>query len=217
MKGNLKAEDAFYAELLEFGFNRPGNLNSWVWDKDLTEPTAPPAIVTAAITRLCENSGEDLKSFTDLQVAGGLEYIFNNSFSDYSFDLLRTDLPGGLRHAFFQSLHTLFERCFAVRCDAILCHGKQEGPDNPLNSVCYMFWDVSPLSKGGHDALSVMENSLYLKNPACVESGLHGLGHEAHNNETRVQSIIDKFLRSHPKIPAELHEYALTARTGYIN
>jgi hypothetical protein len=89
--------------------------------------------------------------------------------------------------------------------------------ENPLNSVCYMFWDSSLLSTGGLDALRVMEKSLYLKNVACVESGLHGLGHAFYKNEKFVETAIDQFLASQPNTDEKLMTYAMNARRGYVS
>jgi hypothetical protein len=210
-------DDKFYDELIAFAFNRDGDINSWAWDLELREPTAPPETVAVAIRRLCINSGEDLKGFNNLQVAGGLKYIFENTFSNYTFDVLNGELHSELRSSTLRSLHSMFEKCFAPRCAPLLSHGSNQMLDNPLNGVCYMFWDTSPLSTGGPDALQVMENSLYLKNVACVESGLHGLGHAFYKNENRVEAAIDKFLASTPNIDEKLLTYAMNARRGYVN
>jgi hypothetical protein len=211
------AENQFYAELIEFAFNRDADINSWAWDLELQVPTAPPETVAVAIRRLCVNSGEDLKDFNNLQVAGGLKYIFDNSFSNYAFDLLNVELQFELRSSVLRSLGLLFEKCFAPRCTPVLSHGLGKAPDNPLNGICYMFWDTSPLSTGGPDILRVMENSLYLSNIACVESGLHGLGHAFYKNEKLVETAIDKFLASTSNINEKLLTYAMNARRGYIN
>jgi hypothetical protein len=214
---NDNAEDKFYAELIAFAFNRDSDINSWAWDLEVQGPTAPPETVVVAVRRLCLNSGEDLKSFNNLQVAGGVKYIFENTFSNYSFDLLNSELPSELRSDVFQSLDSLFENCFAPRCTPLLSHGLNQMLENPLNNVCYMFWDSSPVSAGGLDALRVMEKSLYLKNVACVESGLHGLGHAFYKNAKFVETAIDKFLASKPNTDEKLMTYAMNARCGYVN
>jgi hypothetical protein len=211
------AEDVFYAELIAFAFNRDSEINSWAWDLELQGPTAPPEAVVIAVRRLCLNSGEDLKSFNNLQVAGGIKYIFENTFSNYAFDLLNSELPSELRSSAFQSLNSLFKKCFAPRCTQLLSHGLNQMLENPLNSVCYMFWDSSLLSTGGLDALRVMEKSLYLKNVACVESGLHGLGHAFYKNEKFVETAIDQFLASQPNTDEKLMTYAMNARRGYVS
>jgi hypothetical protein len=213
----VSAEDKFYAELIAFAFNRDADINSWGWDVELQPPTAPPETVAVAIQRLCLNSGEDLKGFNNAQVAGGLKYIFNAAFSNYAFNLLSDEVPAELKSSAIRSLHVLFEKCFAPRCAPQLSHGLQQALDNPLTEVCYMFWDTSALSAGGRDALWVMEQSLYLGNVACIESGLHGLGHAFYKNETSVETAIDKFLKAKPNIDEKLLAYAMDARRGYVN
>jgi hypothetical protein len=212
----LSSLDGSYKSLISFAFEREGDLDSWVWDLDLEEPKMSSEELVTAIQRLCLNSGLDLARFTNLQVAGGLTYIFNNSFSDFSFSLLDENVAPDLRSKTLLSLSCLFSDCFAVRCTNETSHGLKKSSEDPLNSICYMFWDVSPLSNGGQEVLQVMENSLYLKNIACVESGLHGLGHRFYYDEQRVEKIIDKFLASDLKIDDGLIEYAKNARKGYV-
>jgi hypothetical protein len=208
-------DSSFYAELIKFAFNRDSEVNSWAWDVN-SEPTSSPEQLATAIRQLCVNAGDNLKEFNNLQVAGGLTYIFNSSFSNYAFDLVHGEMPLELRRSVFQSLNVLFAECFALRCAPVLSNGKSKGPDNPLNNVCYMFWDTSNLSTGGIDALQVMENSLYHNNVACIESGLHGLGHAASDNKIYVKAAIDKFLATSNITNENLLTYAMAARSGYI-
>ena len=63
---------------------------------------------------------------------------------------------------------------------------------------------------------SVMEDCLQLDNPACVESGLHGLGHLATFLPDIAVPIIDGYLKNRKKKPKALVEYAKMARTGMI-
>ncbi|PSJ71838.1 hypothetical protein C7N43_37280 [Sphingobacteriales bacterium UPWRP_1] len=63
---------------------------------------------------------------------------------------------------------------------------------------------------------SVMEQCLSLSNPACVESGLHGLGHMATFQSNIAVPIIDKFINNAKKRHNNLMEYAKMARTGMI-
>jgi hypothetical protein len=208
-------EGSFYAELIEFAFNRDSDVDSWAWDVN-SEPTSSPEELAAAVRHLCVNAGDNLEQFNNLQVAGGLRYIFNSSYSNYGHDLVHGEMPPELRSSVFQSLNVLFAECFALRCDPVLSNGKSKGPDNPLNSVCYMFWDTSHLSTGGTDALNVMENSLYQNNVACIESGLHGLGHAVYDKKLDVEAAIDKFLATSTITDENLLIYAMAARSGYI-
>lgn len=96
-----------------------------------------------------------------------------------------------------------------------------------LNFICYMFWDVTPLSvwsgfpkieKRGYDEamIAVMAQCLTLDNPACVESALHGLGHAVTILSKIAIPVIDEFLKKHKNKGRILLNYAEMARTGMI-
>jgi hypothetical protein len=206
----------YYENLIAFAFDRPAAIETWGWDMDLKEPSASAEEQVRAIARMCRNSGADLAGFTDLQVAGGLTYIFNNALSNISYALLDKSIPVSMRSPAVLSLKILFAECFAPRCLDATSNGLTKSLDNPLNNVCYMFWDFSPLSEAGADAIAVMESTLYLNNRACIESGLHGLGHQFYKNEHIVETIIDTFLTTNPAIDQHLKDYAKNARRGYI-
>jgi hypothetical protein len=57
---------------------------------------------------------------------------------------------------------------------------------NPLNSICYMWWDIFPtMGQTDNEAyhqrdqllLNVIRKTLDLDSDACREGALHGLGH----------------------------------------
>ena len=56
---------------------------------------------------------------------------------------------------------------------------------------------------------------MYLQNLACIESGLHGLGHLAHQYPEIVEPIIETFLQTQNLNPV-LIDYAQHAKTGMI-
>ena len=60
-----------------------------------------------------------------------------------------------------------------------------------------------------------MEYSLYLSNAACVESGLHGLGHLT-MEYSESSKIIERYLKTKPKISWQLLEYANKAVAGNV-
>ena len=61
-----------------------------------------------------------------------------------------------------------------------------------------------------------MQKSLQLRNVACIESGLHGLGHMVFENPKVAQPIIEDFLRKRKDLPEGLLNYARAAQTGMI-
>jgi hypothetical protein len=96
---------------------------------------------------------------------------------------------------------------------------------NPLNLVCYMWWDILPIAgnpdepaRREFDAaiLQVLESTLHLDSLACQESALHGLGHWQMVYPERVGEIIDRFSMSHPHLPEKLQQYMMAAYTGYV-
>jgi hypothetical protein len=68
------------------------------------------------------------------------------------------------------------------------------------------------------DMLAMLRSILAIDHVACQESALHGLGHwcKRGNDTSKVEAIIDDFLRRNPKARPELREYALRARTGMV-
>lgn len=91
-----------------------------------------------------------------------------------------------------------------------------------------MFWDICPLSipgsiTGKEDWLDyykaiaeVMQKSLQLRNVACIESGLHGLGHMVLSCSKVAQPIVEDFLKKRKNLPEALLSYARAAQTGMI-
>jgi hypothetical protein len=96
---------------------------------------------------------------------------------------------------------------------------------NPLNLVCYMWWDIIPITGRPDDPkrkefdqaiLRVMKSTLQLDSTACRESALHGLGHWQHDYPERVGEIIDKFSMSQRELPEKLRAYMINAYTGCV-
>lgn len=174
------------------------------------------------IHRTLVYSGSDLLRFSDKQVNNGIEAIFNNSISSIIFTLKEPTVPAEARTAAIRAIKILYTDCFEKRAKPVLGN-KDEPGASPINSVCYMLWDVTPISSWGNKGdceyfeltLEVLEESLYLKNPACIESALHGLGHMAIHNK-RVYKIIGDWIKQSQTCRSELLQYAARAQIGYI-
>ena len=100
-----------------------------------------------------------------------------------------------------------------------------EVPVSDLNDVCYMLWDVAPIGRWTDEkdnpacleaSLDVLTTALALRNTACIESALHGLGHLHYYAPERVESIVDGWIASQPRVPDQLTRYAEEARVGYV-
>lgn len=79
-------------------------------------------------------------------------------------------------------------------------------------------------SRSGEDLASVSdaqvnqgiwEKTIQLPHRACIEGGLHGLGHLAYRHEARVKQVVDRILKS-AYTDATLRKYAEHAREGSV-
>jgi len=170
------------------------------------------------------NAGRDLARYSNEQVNHGLYHIFSNSCSDIAFSVSDKKVPVEKRKRAIASIGHLYSDCFEQRCAPVLSHLDEPGA-NPLNMVCYMLWDTSPLSYWeGQDnkdlfyeaVVETLNAGLACKNIACLESALHGLGHVQPYYEGRVVATIRDFVRRNPKMRSELRKYAENAAIGYI-
>jgi hypothetical protein len=213
-----------YQEWLSFVFDRPVTADGWYSEPTYHEFAFVPAERAALFTTTMQKCGEDLRRYSDAQVYHGLEYIFTNKRSNFVFSLMSDHVPVALRLEAIESIKTLYRDCFTPRCALALSDDKV-ARDNPLNSVCYMLWDISPLAYWeGHqdkdifyEAIArVMEFALGSTNPACVESGLHGLGHIHMYCPSLVEKIVGDYLERGHIESTDLRQYATRAAKGMV-
>ncbi len=123
-----------------------------------------------------------------------------------------------------RAIFPLFRDLFQRVCSKHLSH-LDAASANPLNSACYMFWDMDCLEGAamfpGYEHLvdpifEVLEQILGLKSPPCRESALHGLGHLQPYHPERVRRIIDESIRQSEWNSPRLRLYARRARTGTV-
>jgi hypothetical protein len=121
---------------------------------------------------------------------------------------------------YFQGTKILFRDLFDCHCAPVLGHCDEQ-PTTPLNSSCYMWWDVVPVWHPQEKSriqiqrlgLETMTYCLKLNNLACKESALHGLGHWFSLDSERVRTIIQD---SERYIPEKLKNYAQSAMCGCV-
>ena len=218
-----------FDEWINFIFDHSVTEPAWYWDAsdewdghDLSE-----AQTVEYLTELFERAGTLLEPFSDAQPNQGLMMLVSGSYSDCMHSLRDQEVPLPDRLRGIQAMESLFEQCFALRCSPFLSHLDEPGV-NPLNAVCYMWWDVIPIHGLAYHCpeladsvaldqacLAVMQKILKMDSVACQESALHGLGHWKSYYADPTNFITD-FLKRHRKIRAELKEYALRAREGYV-
>jgi hypothetical protein len=193
-------------------------------DSDWWDPSRTPEVTVAYLTNLFENATRVLMPFSDAQVNEGLWFLASPACSNHMFALLNQGVPWSERKHCISSILTLFEHFLALRCSPHLSHLDEPGA-NPLNAVCYMWWDIFPVSGKPDDPsreemdeafLEVMRRTLDLSSDACRESALHGLGHWHIEYPQQVEAIIDGFLDRQPDLRSELKAYARAARKGHV-
>ena len=213
-----------FEEWLTFIFDHPVTKPEWHWNINVAWPELDARSEIAYLTQTFEQADLVLGSFSDRQVNQGFYVLFN---ADYMFCLRDQTvlLPERLRCIY--AMEALFAKCFAVRCSPHLSHLDERGA-NPLNSVCYMWWDILPIhGLSSHvperpdsaaidqACLTVMKQTLEVDNVACQESALHGLGHWS-IYYPEVKTVIDVFLKRNNSARSELRSYAKAARQNRI-
>jgi hypothetical protein len=173
-----------------------------------------------------ERCREDLLSYSDSQIAAGIWFLTSPGGAGYTSRLRDGDMPTPIRVEAVRAIFTLYDSCFARRCTETLSHSNTSR-SSALNDICYMFWDISPLSCLDETSpdVDMMTDAIFEcltkltfhRHCACAEAGLHGLGHMAYysKHSSRAAFIIDKFL-ANSSSNHQLNKYAQAARTGSI-
>jgi hypothetical protein len=244
---DLKIMTPQYPRQLDYIFNRPSDEPAWYWRSNFGEEGVFNDGTTDTfifLETLFLNPKEDLKAFSDDQIGLGLAFIFDSSCSNMTHDFKAADVPFDRKIKAIHSLFALFRDVFSPRTPEVISAFSQEKLSK-LGYICYMFWDITPLSSAyglrfseakmkakaeekphkiskleNHDFYAaiahVMKQCLDLSNPACVESGLHGLGHLAFDYPKIAVPIIDNFLKNGKRRNETLVKYAQMARTGML-
>ncbi len=211
-----------YPDWLSSIFDHDETKGDWRFDLYLDDIEFTPEQVVDYVTQMFTYYDRDLAHYSDWQLAMGIDYIFNNSCSDYAFYLRDRPVSLEKRIEAILSLKVFFEKCYEKRCVPSLGHYSEKG--NALNIPCYMLWDTTPLSycedKQDRAAIykavtEVMEFSMTLSNKACIESGLHGLGHMV-PYYPEAAKIIARNMHRFRRVDSRLKDYAKAAQTGYI-
>lgn len=210
-------------------FDHPVEDSPWHYE-DFTEHWSnqedPDTLVLVAeyLGKLFRSSARLLEQYTPAQIEQGMSALIDPGALGHVTALASSMVPFAIRRQGILAIERLFEDLYAPSCSHFFCH-IDDGPEppSPLNSSCYMWWDVAPLDLQGktprktdHLILRVQANILRLPSVACVESALHGLGHMALHYRRRVHRIIDDFLRTRADLPQCLLDYAAAARDGAI-
>lgn len=196
----------------------------WYFDSDCDYWDGPPEVTIAYITRLFEDPIPYLQQYSDEQLNQGFWYLVPNTGSNHMFALVNRSVSIEARKRCVRSFFSLFEQLFAKICSPHLSHLDEPGV-NPLNSACYMWWDIIPIHGWpdnptrqalDQEFLTAMARIINLDSVACQESALHGLGHWEMYYPNPVHKIINSFIANHPDSRSDLLTYAKRARVGHV-
>jgi len=204
-------------------FDHPVADPAWHWDPDAPSWEDSPENIAILITETFEQSGELLAPFSDAQLDQAFWYLVSGSGSDLMFALSEPTVSLAARLQALRSFVPLFGQVMAVRCSPHLSH-LDEQPANPLNSACYMWWDILPIhgkpeepgrTEFDAEVLRVLARLLRIPHDACRESALHGVS-EWYPYYPRAEAIVDEWLAQTTGLRPELVSYAQRAKVGNV-
>lgn len=222
--------DLSFEEWVVHIFDHPVTNPAWHFDPNSAWWYSSEEESISYLTQLFENNGAILAPYSDAQLNQGLWYLVGIHSGDYLRVIRDNSVPLADRIRCIESIFNFYEHVFAVRCSPHLCYLLETSEPEPaglsaLNSVCYMWWDISPLYGAmeidnlqliSEAVLNVMKKALELDSVACQESALHGLGHWHFEFPQEVNNIIDSWLAEHLSISEDLKFYAERAQVGRV-
>ena len=214
---------ASLSDWIAYVFDHPVADPAWHWSLDAPSWEGASEQTATFIAETFERSGELLARFTDEQLNQGFWYLVSASCSNLMTALGKPEVPMVARLRAVRSFIPLFEQVMAVRCSPHLSH-LDEQPANPLNSSCYMWWDILPVfgqptgtgpAEFDAEVLRVLARLLAIPHDACRESALHGVG-EWYLYYPCVEGIVDRWLSQTPNLRPEIVSYAQRAKIGMV-
>jgi hypothetical protein len=204
-------------------FDHPVTEPAWDWSLDAPQWEDSPEHIASLIGDTFERSGDLLSRFSDAQLNQAFWYLVSGSGSEFMFALVDPNVHLSTRLRALRSFVPLFEQVMAVRCSPHLSH-LDEQQANPLNSACYMWWDILPINGKPEDpertefdaeVLRILPQLLSIPHDACRESALHGIS-EWQFYYPRIADTVDDFLLYTPNLRPELVSYAQRAKLGNV-
>ena len=219
----VTSDSSSLARWIEYVFDHGVTDTAWYWAEDAPEWEGPSGQVATHIAETFENSGRSLARFSDEQLNQGFWFLVGGASQEFMFALVDPGVPSPSRFRALRSFVPLFEQVMAARCSPHLSHLDEPGA-NPLNSACYMWWDILPIdgcpeepARAGFDAevLVVLRRLLAIPHDACRESALHGIS-EWSIYYPQVSGIVEEWLGCAPGLRPELVSYAQLAKVGNV-
>ncbi|MBI1177509.1 hypothetical protein GC207_08730 [bacterium] len=219
-----KLQNVTFEQWLDFAFNHPVTKPAWHWADDADLWAGSATEMVDLLTRTFLDSGTALQSFSDAQLNQGFWYLISVPCSDIACSITNGRVSNHARIDCVKAIVNLFRDCFALRCSNHLSHLDEAGA-NPLNSICYMWWDLFPVFGKPKEPkwaefdsliLEVMGRVLDLDSDACREAALHGLGESHCYYPDRTPAIVENFIWKHRHIRDSLRNYAYAAMHGDV-
>jgi hypothetical protein len=216
--------DPDYQTWLRHLFDHPEDRPEWLFEPDHEFLRISPRALTAHVLRLFEAPALLMSHYSDGQIASGLQYLINNACGGDIRLICHPEVAQADRLEFAARVDRVYWQIFGARCAPALGH-LSEGADQPLNMLCYMWWDTITLDRIGDDRLDAefdaalieaMGRTLQIPHAACQEGALHGLGHWGGRAPERARALIDAWLAGNRAARPELKNYALAARGGCV-
>lgn len=182
-----------------------------------------PRLSLELTSRLFEEMASIGTQYDNLQLKNGLWQLISEITSPL-YALRDGSIEWAIREKCIQAIYTVYTDLFAKRCDAYLSSKVSEA-SNPLNTICYMWWDIFPIygqpdnpesTTLDNAILVLLEKILTVKAVAAQEGTLHGLGHWQPYYPLQVKRIVNAFLEQNKNLQPELREYAEKAIAGAI-
>jgi hypothetical protein len=135
--------DIPFDQWLDYLFGSPVGPSGFRESDDWWDEHEDQARTVAYLTRLFDGSGHLAGRYPHDQIDRGLWYLASES--GHLSPLFESAEPWPARRRALLAIGNLYERLFAPTCSNYLGHlDRGPEPPNPLNSICYMWWDLFP-------------------------------------------------------------------------
>jgi hypothetical protein len=213
-----------YQTWLDHLFNHPDDAPEWYFADGFEFVPIGPQTLTTHVLRLFDAPALLMTKFSDQQIASGLKYLIDNGCGGDIRLVSHVAVGQAERLELAARIDRVYAQIFAARCAPLLGHLSEE-TDQPLNRLCYMWWDAIVFDTTGDARLDreffaalveAMGRALALPHPAAQEGALHGIGHWGEHAPARAEALIDAYLAENRAARPELVNYARAARSGCI-
>jgi hypothetical protein len=174
------------------------------------DPEADPKTAVSLLAETFAGARSLTAEFTPAQIASGLWFLLEASYSSYGLALSDERVSKSQRLNAIAAGKHLFTDLFAPVLGAGRVPLNDGSAAAPLAMTCHSFWNLLPLgperaAELGCDGacLDIMRHALKMPNLMCIESALIGLDLWAATHGPRVRPIVQEFLATPSHADAE--------------